>query len=67
VSYFQDALIAAFRRLREKVPPTYKYFSIIVNILRDMRRRSSATVDPVRQPQHIVDTLKEGRGRRHRE
>jgi hypothetical protein len=38
VRYFQDALIAAFPSSSgEKVPPTYKYFVEIVNILRDMR------------------------------
>ncbi len=41
VRYFQDALIAAFPSSSgEKVPPTYKYFVDIVNILRDMRPRS---------------------------
>ena len=43
VRYFQDALIAAFPSSSgEKVPPTYKYFVDIVNILRDMSSGTAA-------------------------
>ena len=58
--YFQDALIAAFPSSSgEKVPPTYKYFVDIVNILRDMRPEKLTDKSILcGSPQHIVDTLK---------
>jgi alkanesulfonate monooxygenase SsuD/methylene tetrahydromethanopterin reductase-like flavin-dependent oxidoreductase (luciferase family) len=60
VRYFQDALIAAFPSSSgEKVPPTYKYFVDIVNILRDMRPEKLSDKSILSgSPQHIVDTLK---------
>jgi alkanesulfonate monooxygenase SsuD/methylene tetrahydromethanopterin reductase-like flavin-dependent oxidoreductase (luciferase family) len=60
VRYFQDALIAAFPSSSgEKVPPTYKYFVEIVNILRDMRPEKLTDKSILcGSPQHIVDTLK---------
>ena len=60
VRYFQDALIAAFPSSSgEKVPPTYKYFVDIVNILRDMRPEKLTDKSILcGSPQHIVDTLK---------
>ena len=60
VRYFQDALIAAFPSSSgEKVPPTYKYFVEIVNILRDMRPEKLTDKSILcGGPQHIVDTLK---------
>ena len=60
VRYFQDALIAAFPSASgEKVPPTYKYFVEIVNILRDMRPEKLTDKSILcGSPQHIVDTLK---------
>ena len=59
--YFQDALIAAFPSASgEKVPPTYKYFVDIVNILRDMRPEKLTDKSILcGSPQHIVDTLKQ--------
>jgi alkanesulfonate monooxygenase SsuD/methylene tetrahydromethanopterin reductase-like flavin-dependent oxidoreductase (luciferase family) len=61
VRYFQDALIAAFPSAAgEKVPPTYKYFVDIVNILRDMRPEKLTDKSILcGSPQHIVDTLKQ--------
>jgi len=61
VRYFQDALIAAFpSAMGEKVPPTYKYFVEIVNILRDMRPEKLTDKSILcGSPQHIVDTLKQ--------
>jgi alkanesulfonate monooxygenase SsuD/methylene tetrahydromethanopterin reductase-like flavin-dependent oxidoreductase (luciferase family) len=60
VRYFKDALIAAFPSAAgEKVPPTYKYFVDIVNILRDMRPEKLSDKSILSgSPQHIVDTLK---------
>ena len=60
VSYFQDALISAFPSSSgEKVPPTYKYFVDIVNILRDMRPEKLTDKSILcGSPQHIVDSLK---------
>ena len=60
VRYFQDALIAAFPSASgEKVPPTYKYFVDIVNILRDMRPEKLTDKSILcGSPQHIVDSLK---------
>jgi alkanesulfonate monooxygenase SsuD/methylene tetrahydromethanopterin reductase-like flavin-dependent oxidoreductase (luciferase family) len=60
VRYFQDALIAAFPSSSgEKVPPTYRYFVEIVNILRDMRPEKLTDKSILcGSPQHIVDTLK---------
>jgi len=60
VRYFQDALIAAFPSASgEKVPPTYKYFVEIVNILRDMRPETLTDKSILcGGPQHIVDSLK---------
>ncbi len=44
----------------EKVPPTYKYFVDIVNILRDMRPEKLTDKSILcGSPQHIVDTLKQ--------
>ena len=61
VRYFQDALIAAFPSSSgEKVPPTYRYFADIVNILRDMRPEKLTDKSILcGSPQHIVDTLKQ--------
>src|SRR5215213_4571320 len=61
VRYFQDALIAAFPSSSgEKVPPTYRYFVDIVNILRDMRPEKLTDKSILcGSPQHIVDTLKQ--------
>ena len=43
----------------EKVPPTYKYFVDIVNILRDMRPEKLTDKSILcGSPQHIIDTLK---------
>jgi alkanesulfonate monooxygenase SsuD/methylene tetrahydromethanopterin reductase-like flavin-dependent oxidoreductase (luciferase family) len=60
VHYFQDALIGAFPSSSgEKVPPTYKYFVDIVNILRDMRPEKLTDKSILcGGPQHIIDTLK---------
>ncbi len=61
VRYFQDALIAAFPSSSgEKVPPTYKYFVDIVNILRDMRPEKLTDKSILcGSPQHIVNSLKQ--------
>lgn len=60
IRYFHDALIAAFPSSSgEKVPPTYKYFVEIVNLLRDMRPENltskSILVGP---PAKIIEDLK---------
>src|SRR5258708_4631015 len=61
VAYFHEALVAAFPSSSgEKVPPTYKYFVDIVNILRDMRPEKLTDKSILcGSPQHIVDTLKQ--------
>jgi alkanesulfonate monooxygenase SsuD/methylene tetrahydromethanopterin reductase-like flavin-dependent oxidoreductase (luciferase family) len=61
IRYFHDALIAAFPSTSgEKVPPTYKYFVEIVNILRGMRADTLTTKSVIcGSPQHIIDTLKD--------
>ncbi len=60
IRYFHDALIAAFPSTSgEKVPPTYKYFVEIVNILRGMKADTLTTKSILcGPPQHIIDTLK---------
>ncbi|MBM3623436.1 MAG: LLM class flavin-dependent oxidoreductase [Alphaproteobacteria bacterium] len=60
IRYFHDALIAAFPSSSgEKVPPTYKYFVEIVNLLREMRPEKltskSILVGP---PSKIIEDLK---------
>ncbi|MCZ6646513.1 MAG: LLM class flavin-dependent oxidoreductase [SAR324 cluster bacterium] len=60
VSYFQDALVAAFPSDPEKVPPTLRYFLKIVDILNHMRpgdlTANSILVGP---PEKIIADLKQ--------
>lgn len=59
IRYFHDALIAAFPADVKTVPPTYKYFLEIVNILRDMRpEKLTSKSILVGSPQKIIDDLK---------
>jgi alkanesulfonate monooxygenase SsuD/methylene tetrahydromethanopterin reductase-like flavin-dependent oxidoreductase (luciferase family) len=60
IRYFHDALIAAFPSDPAKVPPTYKYFIEIVNILKDMRPENLTSKSVlVGSPQKIIDDLKQ--------
>ena len=59
IRYFHDALIAAFPADAKTVPPTYKYFLEIVNILRDMKpEKLTSNSILVGSPQKIIDDLK---------
>jgi alkanesulfonate monooxygenase SsuD/methylene tetrahydromethanopterin reductase-like flavin-dependent oxidoreductase (luciferase family) len=60
IRYFHDALIAAFpSNSGEKVPPTYRYFTEIVSILRGMKADTLTTKSILcGSPQHIIDTLR---------
>ena len=59
ISYFKDALVAAFPSDKKSVPPTMRYFLKIVEILNNMQpgdlTSNSILVGP---PQKIVDDLK---------
>jgi alkanesulfonate monooxygenase SsuD/methylene tetrahydromethanopterin reductase-like flavin-dependent oxidoreductase (luciferase family) len=59
ISYFQDALVAAFPANAETVPPTYRYFLEIVDILENMKPESLTSKSVlVGSPQKIIDDLK---------
>ncbi|MBL8835282.1 MAG: LLM class flavin-dependent oxidoreductase [Alphaproteobacteria bacterium] len=59
IRYFHDALIAAFPANAKTVPPTYKYFLEIVDILRNMKPESLTSKSVlVGSPQKIIDDLK---------
>lgn len=60
VRYFQDALVAAFPSSSgETVPPTYRYFVEIVNLLRGMRPEKLTDKSILcGSPGHVIDTLK---------
>jgi alkanesulfonate monooxygenase SsuD/methylene tetrahydromethanopterin reductase-like flavin-dependent oxidoreductase (luciferase family) len=59
IRYFHDALIAAFPSDPAKVPPTYRYFIEIVDILKHMKPESlTARSVLVGSPQKIIDDLK---------
>jgi alkanesulfonate monooxygenase SsuD/methylene tetrahydromethanopterin reductase-like flavin-dependent oxidoreductase (luciferase family) len=59
IRYFHDALIAAFPSDAKTVPPTYKYFLEIVDILRSMKPESlTAKSVLVGSAQKIIDDLK---------
>ena len=59
IRYFHDALIAAFPSDPKKVPPTYRYFIEIVDILKNMKPESLTSKSVlVGSPQKIVDDLK---------
>lgn len=59
IRYFHDALIAAFPADAKTVPPTYKYFLEIVNILRDMKPEKLTSKSILAgSPQKIIDDLK---------
>lgn len=59
IRYFHDALIAAFPSDPAKVPPTYKYFLEIVDILKNMKPESLTSKSVlVGSPQKIIDDLK---------
>ncbi len=60
VRYFHDALIAAFPANAKTVPPTYKYFLEIVDILRNMKPEDLTSKSVlVGSTQKIIDDLKE--------
>ncbi|MCW5730460.1 MAG: LLM class flavin-dependent oxidoreductase [Alphaproteobacteria bacterium] len=60
IRYFQDALIAAFPSDTKTVPPTYRYFLEIVDILRNMKPESlTAKSVLVGNPRKIIDDLKQ--------
>jgi len=59
IRYFHDALIAAFPSDAKTVPPTYKYFVEIVDILKGMKADSlTAKSVLVGSPDKIIDDLK---------
>jgi alkanesulfonate monooxygenase SsuD/methylene tetrahydromethanopterin reductase-like flavin-dependent oxidoreductase (luciferase family) len=59
IRYFHDALISAFPSDPAKVPPTYKYFLEIVDILKNMKPESLTSKSVlVGSPQKIIDDLK---------
>jgi len=59
IRYFHDALISAFPSDPAKVPPTYKYFIEIVDILKNMKPESLTSKSVlVGSPQKIIDDLK---------
>jgi len=59
IRYFHDALIAAFPANPKTVPPTYRYFVEIVEILRNMKPESlTAKSVLVGSTQKIIDDLK---------
>lgn len=60
IRYFHEALIAAFPSSSgEKPPPTYAYFTEIVNLLRDMRpEKLTSKSILVGSPQKIIEDLK---------
>lgn len=58
VRYFKDALVAAFPSDPAKVPPTYRYFLEIVDILNNMKPENLTSKSIlVGSPQKIVDDL----------
>lgn len=60
IRYFQDALIAAFPSNAATVPPTYRYFLEIVDILRNMKPESlTAKSVLVGNPRKIIEDLKQ--------
>jgi len=60
IRYFHDALIAAFPSDAKTVPPTYKYFLQIVDILRNMKPESLTNKSVlVGSTQKIIDDLKQ--------
>jgi alkanesulfonate monooxygenase SsuD/methylene tetrahydromethanopterin reductase-like flavin-dependent oxidoreductase (luciferase family) len=59
IRYFHDALIAAFPADAKTVPPTYRYFLEIVDILKSMKPESLTSKSVlVGSPQKIVNDLK---------
>ena len=59
ISYFHDALISAFPANAKTVPPTYRYFLDIVDILKNMKPESLTSKSVlVGSPQKIIDDLK---------
>ena len=59
IRYFHDALISAFPADPAKVPPTYRYFLEIVDILKNMRAESLTSKSILTgSPQKIIDDLK---------
>jgi alkanesulfonate monooxygenase SsuD/methylene tetrahydromethanopterin reductase-like flavin-dependent oxidoreductase (luciferase family) len=59
IRYFRDALIAAFPADAKTVPPTYRYFLEIVDILKNMKPESLTSKSVlVGSPQKIIDDLK---------
>src|SRR5262249_7947457 len=60
IRYFHDALIAAFPSDARTVPPTYRYFVEIVDILRHMKPESlTAKSVLVGSKQKLIDELKQ--------
>lgn len=60
IRYFHDALLAAFPADAKTVPPTYKYFLQIVEILRDMKPENLTSKSVlVGSTQKIIDDLKQ--------
>jgi alkanesulfonate monooxygenase SsuD/methylene tetrahydromethanopterin reductase-like flavin-dependent oxidoreductase (luciferase family) len=60
VRYFHDALISAFPSNPATVPPTYRYFLEIVDILKNMKPESLTSKSVlVGSPQKIIDDLKQ--------
>jgi alkanesulfonate monooxygenase SsuD/methylene tetrahydromethanopterin reductase-like flavin-dependent oxidoreductase (luciferase family) len=60
IRYFHDALIAAFPSDAKTVPPTYKYFVQIVDILKNMKPESLTSKSVlVGSSQKIIDDLKQ--------
>ena len=60
VRYFQDALIGAFPSDAKTVPPTYRYFLEIVDLLKQMKPESlTAKSVLVGSKQKIIDDLKQ--------
>jgi len=59
IRYFKDALVAAFPSDPAKVPPTYRYFLQIVDILNNMKPENLTSKSIlVGSPQKIIDDLK---------
>jgi alkanesulfonate monooxygenase SsuD/methylene tetrahydromethanopterin reductase-like flavin-dependent oxidoreductase (luciferase family) len=59
IRYFQDALIGAFPSDPAKVPPSYRYFLEIVDILKNLKPESlTAKSVLIGSPAKIIDDLK---------
>jgi alkanesulfonate monooxygenase SsuD/methylene tetrahydromethanopterin reductase-like flavin-dependent oxidoreductase (luciferase family) len=59
IRYFHEAVIGAFPSDPKTVPPTYKYFIEIVNIMKNMKAESLTSRSIlVGSPQKIIDDLK---------